>query len=515
MALDNFYKGISDGMNISKDAYDARLKAAKDELVMQGLYDTYGDNQNLRADTLRNQIAQLNLDTAKRDAALNGLYRTHDITTDALASQGIYNKTNYDNLTDDIDMWGQIRREAEQKRLEAAKAQYGNALFSEELKGEINKATRPIQYDTGLNVITADNNISQDKVFDTQTQLDINPDNWYTTVDNANTNRVNAQTNNVVATQTQPYVISKATSDAIYGDQRSAYALDEFIATKDYNLETATKTAYMKARDAQSQAAIKDVSLVVAGVPTDQQEAYLQNLAKTTKDPYKQAAAQSMLNEINNQRSAAQAAAQTAAQAGYVILGDGKPYKINDGTTTVTNADGTTSTVKLTPQEKSQLAVQEDAYKRINNLIATLSNDADGYTEEDKKKVEQAKKEMGITGSSNAATGGGTPKVTFTPQQEADYLEYGVRNLGWKYDQAQGLFQKPDGSQVTNADVLQIRKSVENQKTRQVANAAMQYAVNKYGWKEDKAKKGWYTKDGKRVTPAMFQSVMTEYQSSK
>lgn len=517
MALDNFYKGINDGMGISKDAYDARLKTAKDELVMQGLYDTYGDNQLLRADTLRNQMAQLNLDTAKRDAALNGLYRTHDITTDAAVSQGLYNKTNYDNLTSDIDMWGQIRREAERKRLEAAKAQYGNALFSEELKSDINTNTRPIQYDTGKNQVIADNNLSQDKVFDTQTQLDINPSVWVATTTNADTNAINAKTTNTIAKDTQPYVISKATSDAIYGDQNSAYNLDVLMNTKDYNLETATKMAYMKARDAQSQAAIKDVSLIVAGIPTDQQEAYLANLAKTTKDPYVQIASQSMLNEINTQRASRQVASEQAAQAGYVMLGDGKFYKVNDGkTTTVTNPDGSVTTIKLSPEEKSQLAVQEDAYKRINALIATLSNDADGYTEEDKQKVAQAKAEMGISGNAAAGTtAAGVPRVSFTNDQQADYLEYGVKNLGWKFDQGQGLFHKPDGSQVTDADFLAVRKSVENQRTRQVANAAMQYAINKYGWKEDKASKGWFTKDGKRVTPAQFQSVMAEYQSSK
>lgn len=511
MALDNFYKGISDGMNISKDAYDARLKAAKDELVMQGLYDTYGDNQYLRPDVLRNQMAQLDLDTAKRDATLDGLYRTHDLSTDAAVAQNIYNRTNYDNLTDDINMWGQIRREAEKKRLEAAKSQYINRLFTEDLKGDINTATRPTQYATGVNQVTSDYNVSQDKVFDTQTQLDINPDVWYTVTNNAKTNRVNSETNLDVAQETQPYVVSKAVSDAVLGDQRSGYALDEFMATKEYNLETAKQTAFMKARDAQSQAAIKDVSLIISGVPVDQQEAELKNIIATTQDPYKQIAAQSILNELEGQRSAA----QSAAQAGYFVYGN-KMYKINDGSNaTVTNPDGTTTTVKLTPQEKSNLAVREDAMKRINALISALSNDIDGYTEEDKKKVEQAKIEMGLVSDGTGGTVGGSPKVTFTPQQQADYLEYGVRNLGWKYDQAQGLFQKPDGTRITDADVLAIRSQVEAQKTRTIANGAMRYAINKYGWKEDKDKKGWYTKEGQRVTPAMFQSVMTEYQNMK
>lgn len=535
MALDYFFKGISDGMDISKDAYDARVKAAKDELVLQGLYDTYGDNQVLRPDMLRNQQMQLDLDTAKRSASLDGLYRTHDLSTEAKNARSIYDRTNYDNLVEDInlwgqarrdsekrrfeslekqydnnykdiDMWGQQRRESELRRLEALKRQYDNSYFTEDLKGEINEKTRPTQLATGLNLVKTDNLVSQDKVFDAQTQVDINPDQWHTVVDGAKRLRIDARTGRVIAEETQPYVISKAKTDAIYGDQSATHNLEVLEATRGYDLETATNSALLKARDSQTQVAVRDVSLTVSGVPLDQQEALLEKIATTDKDPNKQIAAQSLLNEMRSQR----ATQQQIAAAGYVVLPDGKVQKVGGSSSGGTGGSG------LTPVEKANLAAQEDAMKRINGLIASLTNDEDGFTEADKKLVEQAKIEMGLTGgTASGGTGGGTPTVSFTPQQEADYLEYGVRNLGWKFDQKAGVFYKPDGSAVNNGDVLTIRKQVDQANNRAIANGAMAYAIKKYGWKEDKAKKGWYTKDGTRVTPEMFSQMMNEYQSNK
>lgn len=500
MALDNFYKGISDGMNIGKDAYDASIKTAKDELVLQGLYDTYGDNQALRPDMMRNQFAQLDLDTARRGASLDGLYRTHDLGVESKRSRSAYDITNYNNLIEDIQLWGQARRDAEKQRLDTAKLRFGNEEFVEQLKGDINDATRPTQYATGLNLVEKDNLVSQDQVFDAQTQLDINPDQWYTTVDGAKKLRVDARTGRVIAEEAQPYVISKGVTDAIYGDQKANYTLDEHMATKEYNLNTATQAAFLKARDAETQVAVRDVSLTVSGVPLDQQEALLEQIATTDKDPYKQIAAQSLLNEMKTQRETQ----QQIADAGYVVLPDGKVKSVG-GTTT---AGGTSS--NLTPQEKADLAVREDAMKRINSLISSLTNDDDGFTESDRKLIEQARIDMGLTGTGGTGgTGAGTPTIKFSSKQQSDYLEYGIRNLGWQYSQQNGNFYKRDGTPVDNSDLLLIQKEVDKTKATALAKKAGEYATQKYGWKKDNGV--WKTKDGKKVTKDMYLAVMQEY----
>lgn len=427
MALDGFFSGVNQGVKLSGSIYDAEIDAAKDSLVLQGLYDTYGDNQVLRPDALRNAKAQYDYDTAAKSANLDTLHRTHDGAVDATISQNQYNKSNYDNLAADIDMWGLDRRESELKRLKAIKQQYSNKGFSEGVIADVNSQTRGAQVDTGLFNIGAERAQAKDILDNNLTAVEINQYTKPTAIINARRQLVDATTGYVIADLTESDLVTRGVIDAKNLAEQAGYSLQTTQATGAYGVNTAANNAFIQSLTSDQQKALSIVTTYVSGKPAAEQIQILQDVATKSNDPSQRSAAQALLNNIESQKT------------GVNALG------------------GSSAETKLTHEQKLQLDLQKEAQTTYNRFYLDVMKNETMTQEEKSQALQQAKIDLGITQAKQ-----NPPQKSLTPEMESAALEYGIMNFGWARNANDGKYYNASGSPVSYGDVTSALNAMRN-----------------------------------------------------
>lgn len=514
--LDGFFKGLQAGSKYYDDTEDNSLARARARLTLNALEDTYGDNQVLRADELRNAQAQYDLDTATRSANLDTLYRTHDGMVDATNAQNMFATTDFSNKTKGLNTWGDDKIAAEksgyvfnktyddnrtaginlygdpQNRLELARVNLGLGDYS--IRQGVQDATSDLQTQTGIVQAGKQNLDARDGYYDTQTQLIINPQVRGATVQDAGRNLTNATVNNISAKNTASDRVVANTLDAKTGRINSETNLTTTSQAQPYKIRTALSTAQLETLTAEDKAAVAQVQSMVSGAPEELQDSILQEIATTSNNNKQKLAAQRLLNSRNQQRDQLvnqqlvyTNPAQVLANKGLnvSIAPDGNGY-IVDGTP-ISQAGAMLMAGRLSGVEvddptikqqgerevaeyKASLEMRKEGLKQFQQLITKLGED--GYDEQDLEDIEKARALLAQNGDSlgGPITGAGTSSPAGQNQEVAQVAALGVEAGLWSVDASGTFINNATGQPMSAAQVMQSWNNFKNKNTQQVDN---------------------------------------------